>query len=456
MPGSAYGRPSNGAGDGRLAEYTFRPGCRYNHETMSRSLSILLLFCLLILTACAPAASTGTPRPSTTPTGMPEEPTATPSPEAPSSLTLWVPPFFAPDVDTQAGLLLAERVHAFEQAHVGLTIDVRVKAERGTGGLLDSLVSASAAAPASLPDLVLLDPDSVRSAAAQEILAPLDDLITAPADSDGYDYAIPVSFDNGSRVASPVGATTDVLAYRTDLYPEPPRSWDSLLEVTRTFLFPAGDPRARFTLAEYLASGTPLKDSNGNLLLDAAALSDILDFYAQAAEKGVIPSAALQYTRSDETWDEFAGNRSASAVAPLTRFLAEYDPARMAAIPQPTADGAGIALATTWSWTVVDRGPTRLKLAAELVDWLSTPSFLGQWTYALRVLPTRSAVLANWPSGSEAALVSSLVTVAYPLPDEDVRTRLGLLIDNAVKAVLEEGVAPTSAAQAAIEALQSP
>jgi ABC-type glycerol-3-phosphate transport system substrate-binding protein len=425
---------------------------------MSKRLELAIALVLtLLLAACSSAGTEGPVRTATTASSpTPAPATATATPPAPKSLTLWVSPFFAPDVETEAGLLLAERLHSFEEQHDGLSIDVRVKAERGTGGLLDSLVTANGAAPASLPDLILLDPDSARSAAIQGILAPLGEQLALPDDLAWYEYALPASTYNGILIAYPVAAFTDVLAYRTDLYSEPPRSWDLLLESPRTFLFPAGDPRARFTLAEYLASGTHLRDSNGNLVLDATTLTDILDFYSQAAETGVIPSAALDFTRSDETWDEFLANRSASALAPFTRFLAEFDPARMAAIPQPTMSGTGISLATTWSWSIVPKEPARVELAAELVDWLSTPSFLGQWTYALRVLPTRSDVLAYWPDGSEAALASSLVTSAYPLPDEDVRTRLGLLIDNAVKAVLEEGVAPTSAAQAAIEALQSP
>ncbi|MEJ2013268.1 MAG: extracellular solute-binding protein [Anaerolineales bacterium] len=424
---------------------------------MLRRLAFLLTVSALLLGSCSPGGAIATPRqPTATASPSPAPPTPSATPAEPTSLTLWVSPFFAPDVETEAGLLLAERLHSFEEAHAGLVMDVRVKSERGVGGLLDSLVTARAAAPDSLPDLIMLDTDALQSAAAQGILAPLEDLLASPESPDWYEYAAPASAYEGSLIALPVAAFSDVLAYRTDLYSSPPRTWDKLLEVPRTFLFPAADPRARFTLAEYLASGTQLRDSNGNPVLDAATLSEILDFYSQAVESGVIPASALQYARSEETWDDFLGNRSASAVAPLIRFLAEFDPSRMAAIALPTKDGQGITLATTWSWAIVDKDSARTALAGELADWLSAPAFLGQWTYALRVLPTRSEVLANWPDGSEAALASSLVTAAVPLPDEDLRTRLGLLVNNAVKAVLEDGVAPTIAAQAAIEALQSP
>jgi len=424
---------------------------------MSSRQPLLLAALALLLGACSRPGATATSQPPTaTSASTPATATATATLPRPDQLTLWVPPFSAADVETEAGLLLAERLHAFEESHSGLTIDVRVKAERGSGGLLDSLTAAAAAAPASLPDLILLDPDSTRSAAAQGILTPLEGLISPPDSLDWYEYALPVTTDDGALIAYPVAAFTDVLAYRTDLYPNPPRSWDALLEVTRTLLFPAGDLRGRFSLAEYLSTGASLRDDSGNLVLDAALFSDVLDFYARAAEQGVITPAAMQFTRSEETWDEFRANRAASAAAPLTRFLAEYDPARMGAIPQPTRDGNGIAVATTWSWSLVGEDDQRSALAAELLDWLTAPDFLGEWTLAQRVLPTRSEVLAYWPDGGEVALVSSLVTAATPLPDEDVRTRLGLVMGNAVKQVLDEGLAPTSAAQAAIEALQSP
>ena len=54
-------------------------------------------------------------------------PTGTP---APTIVTLWVPPFLAPDANTDAGALLAVRLEAFETIHPGVKLAVRTKEQR--------------------------------------------------------------------------------------------------------------------------------------------------------------------------------------------------------------------------------------------------------------------------------------------------------------------------------------
>ncbi len=425
-----------------------------------RNVFTLLLGLMLATSACQPTlspATPGTPGPAlATETSLPSEPLATATFMPPSKLTVWVAPFFVPTGEGEPGDLLTERLAGFEKQHPGVRVDIRVKAEQGEGGLLDSLISARAAAPSALPDVVLLDQDSLRSASASAILASLEPWITQSDDQGWYEFALQVARLDGRLFASPAGSLVDVLAYRVDLYSEPPRSWDLLLEAGHTMLFPAGDTRARYALADYLGRGAGLRDQNGNLALDALALSEVLSFYSQAKEAGIIQDDVRQFTRSSATWAELLANRAASAAAPLASFIQEADLDRMNAIPQPTQDGRGIALATTWSWSIVEKNPLQMELATELVTWLSEPAFLGEWTYSLGILPTTSAALATWPDGPEASLASSLVTVARSLPEESLRTRTGPLIENAVEAVLEEATAPTRAAQTAVEALQSP
>jgi ABC-type glycerol-3-phosphate transport system substrate-binding protein len=418
---------------------------------------ILLVILFLAASACQPtptsvADATAEPA-SATATDPPVTPQATATFAAPTRLTLWVAPFFAPSSE---GDLLTERLVSFEVRHPGINVEIRVKAESGEGGLLDSLISARAAAPQALPDVVLLDQDSLRNASTSAILATLEPWSSEFEEQDWYGFAQAAARLDGRLIAYPAGGLVDVLAYRVDLFSDPPRSWDQLLESGRKMLFPAGDTRARYALADYLARGGTLRDANGNPSLNALALSEVLNFYSQAMELGVIEPEVRQFTRAAETWVELQANRAASASAPLAAFIDEADLNRMNAIPQPTQDGRGVALTTTWSWSLIEKNPLQVELAAELIAWLADPAFLGEWTYALGILPTSSTALAAWPDSPEASLASSLVTVAQSLPEESLRTRTGPLIENAVEAVLEDAVAPTRAAQTAVESLQSP
>ena len=158
----------------------------------------------------------------------------------------------------------------------------------------------------------------------------------------------------------------------------------------------------------------------------------------------------------EQSWSALQDNSAASAVAPLSTYLLADNPEKFSAVPLPTQDGKGIGLASTWSWAIVTQDAERIQIVAELLAWLNAPDFLGLWTHALGMLPPTSASLAAWPEGNSAALASSLVTVTQPMPHSSLRLTIGPVLYDAVEAVLGGGEAPTTAAQAAAEALSNP
>ena len=98
-----------------------------------------------------PAASTlqGQETPGIASTPVPLATNATqPSPSVSGGVTLrvWLPAEFDPSSATPAGDLLKARLDEFATQNPGVRIDVRIKAIQGPGGLLESLVTASAAA----------------------------------------------------------------------------------------------------------------------------------------------------------------------------------------------------------------------------------------------------------------------------------------------------------------------
>ncbi|MDO9130711.1 MAG: hypothetical protein Q7U34_12675, partial [Anaerolineales bacterium] len=57
-------------------------------------------------------------------------------------IRVWLPPELDPSNGTPAGNLLKTRLDEFSAAHPGLKLEVRVKAESGPAGLLESLAAA--------------------------------------------------------------------------------------------------------------------------------------------------------------------------------------------------------------------------------------------------------------------------------------------------------------------------
>ena len=411
----------------------------------------------LTLAACSPAP---TPQPPTTtaapvvpPTLTPEPgPTATPSPLV---LRVWVAPAFAPDPQSEAGGLLQARLEAFEAAHPNVKVEIRLKDEAGPAGLLENLQAALRVAPAALPDLITLDSSDLAQAAVGAGLAALIPF-SEEADAAIFDFARQAVEVGGERYGQPFGSRADVLVFRVDSFSRAPRSWSDLLSSTPPFLFPAGDPEALTTLAEYLSLEAALTDERGEVRLDPLGLEEVLAFYGSAHNAGLLPLTVRQYESSLETWGAFHEGRASSAVAPLHVFLAEGRPTTEWAAPIPTRDGAGVCLALTWSWALVTQDPERKQLTNDLMAWLTDPTFLGPWTQALGLLPVDRATLDAWDDGTDKTLAEQLVEVARPMPTFGVRSAVGAPIRVAVDSVLSGQLTPNAAALAAAQALPAP
>ncbi len=420
--------------------------------------SLLLAVSVLGFTACSSTAvqsTTGTPSVDVEPsTRTPQLLQPTPTPKR--NLTIWLPPIFAPDPSTSAGSLLEERLIAFQQSNPGISVIVRLKEEQGPGGLLETLLAAHNVAPSVLPDVIAMDPIALRSAALKGLLIPLDALVTRPSTPEWYDHAISTTYDLGSFFGLPFASDAEVLAYKTDRYPEAPSSWSDLLASSAIFSFPAGDPSAAFSLIQYTALDGPLYDGDGMPTIDPILLNDLLTFYHSTHVSGVVPTSVFQHLSSVDTWDSLKSDQVSSATAPLSLFLTEGNFEAIAAAPLPTRTQPGVSPTENWSWAIVTADPVRQSLAAELITWLTEPEFLGPWTHALGMLPPTTSALALWPEGAEAALVSSLVSVAQPRPTAEELATFGPILHTAVEAVVLNGVPPAEAARNALERLRSP
>jgi len=420
-------------------------------------LAALATLAILGLAACSPTSATRTPDGTLVPTAGPTRAASTGGEgPSPSQLILWLTPAFSPTAGTPAGDLLAARLDGFERANPGLTIEVRVKDERGPGGLLESLASASQAAPDSLPDLAALDSVALHDAALKELIVSLGEAVDTPSVLAWYPFAAEAARTEGSLIGMPFAADAQALAYRSDAYPRPPANWTDVLDGPSPFLFPAGDPYAAFTLAQYLSLGGRLIGENGRPRLQAEILSQVLEFYDSAHRSGVLPLSARQYHDSAATWAAVRDGRAQAATAFFSTFLAEYDPTTDSLQPLPTSDGAGTCIAEVWSWALVTREPVRQDLSLRLLTWLSDPEFLGEWTQALGLLPSSTAALAVWPDGTQTAVASRLVTAAHARPTAEILATFGPAVHAAVDSVLSGEASPEVAAQAAALAIQAP
>ncbi len=395
--------------------------------------------------------------------GLPETPTlltatemVTPSAEAVPDegtvLNVWVPPQFDPNSGTPAGELFKDRLQAFEEEHPGTRIEVRIKALDGPGGLLDSLVTSSAAAPEALPDLVALSRPLLEKAALRGLVYSFDGLSTVLNQEDWYGYARDLAYLQQSTFGLPFAGDALVLVYQPQEEIEPPRTWNRVLEYPGALAFAAADPAALFTLAQYQSAGGKIQDEQGRPALDAAILSEVLNIYTNALQAGRVSDRLTQLITQEQVWNAFQEGQYTMAATWASLPLIAKD---TNAILIPTPDGISYTLATGWAWAIASPQSQNRELSAALAEYLVESDFLAHWSEAGGFLPPRAGALELWEEEMPRSLVSDLSTSAHLIPPGDIISSVGPALQQSVLQVLRQEKTPAEAAQEAVDSLET-
>jgi len=400
-----------------------------------------------------PTASTEPIAPTTS---APAQPTPTLAPAGPVKLSIWLPSSFSPISDDPAANLLQKRLEEFQSRNLDVIIETRVKAVDGPGGLLDSLTTASAAAPAALPDLVALPRHLLEAAALKGLLLPLDSLTTAMSDPDWYPYALELAHLQNNVYGFPFAGDALVQIYHTETITQPLTSWARVIKAGRPLAFAAASENCLFTLAQYQANGGPVLDEQGRPSLSAAELGEVLTFYQTLTQNGVMTEALLtQLQNDDQVWDAFMQNQAELAIIWTSRYLSNPND-QTAIAPIPSAGGKPFSLATGWVWALVGRNEEERRLAVDLAEFLTDSHFLADWSLAAGFLPTRPSSLSFWPDQAPKTTIGMIATETHLLPPTDVVSSLLAPLQQATLSIIKAQTDPVSAAQAAASSLTNP
>jgi multiple sugar transport system substrate-binding protein len=427
--------------------------------------SILFLFTVLILgcnrvqrsgetpalnstASAAITTSVITPRPTIAPVN---------TPAGPMILRLWVPPQFDPASSSPAGTQLQARLDQFTAVHPDVKIEVRVKAEEGPGGLLEALSTAGAAAPLVLPDVVALPRPLLEAAALKGLIHPFSDQPSNLDDPDWYPYARELGRLQNSTFGLPFAGNALVLVYRPGVVTQPPVNWASLLTASGPFIFPAADPMALFTLALYQSAGGPVQDENGRPVFDVNVLSQVLTFYKESAQAGLMPYTLTQYDTDMQIWTAYQTDQATMAITWISQYLLNRSTISTSrAVLLPTSNGAPFTLATGWMWALASTLPERKAIGAQLAEFLSTGDFLAEWSLAIGYLPPRASSTDAWADMGLRSLATQIGQSARSVPSADVLSSLGGPLSEAVIQVLKQQKDPLTAAQEAEDHLVNP
>jgi ABC-type glycerol-3-phosphate transport system substrate-binding protein len=368
------------------------------------------------------------------------------------SLRLWLPVSFRPDQGSPGGIVLRDRLLAFEAAHPGVRVDVRLRADSGPGGLRDMLGLAAGAAPDALPDVVALDQPSLHAAALKGLIQPLPGQVEPSLEEDWFSFALPLAAVDGRMYGLPFVGDCLVLAQREPARLDAPQ-WEQLTAWGDQLHLPLADANARLLLLNYRLAGGELPTSASTMALDVDALDRGLTWLLDLQDRGVLSATSLQLSTLDLTLMALQTRgrgavTSFSALAAATRSRSGLS-GSLPPAPGPQAS----TLVTGWAWATTVANGERAQLVTQLLAWLSDPQFTGEWAYGQGLLPTRASALAEWPQGFLTSLAGKCAQFGEAYPSEEVLVSLGPLLNRAVRQVLLEGAAPREAAEEAGAAL---
>jgi ABC-type glycerol-3-phosphate transport system substrate-binding protein len=393
----------------------------------------------------------GTPLPGTPPVPSEEEGTVT--------LVLWTSEDYVPTSETAGGTQLLEQIQAFQQDR-DVRVEVILKKRSGTGGLLDFLTTASAAAPSVLPDLITLSDADLYRAAGAGLLQPLDDLVAPALLSDQFDFATALTQLDGTTMGVLYQADLYHLVYDTTLVEEPPLSWSDLYSSTVPLVFSLAAPSDGVNdaiLIQYLALGGELTAQDGRPALDSGRLTEALDFFQKAKQVGVIPRSVLDLSDATTAWATFRIGEAGMVQVPASIYLAERAGLSNVGFgPLPLRDPGSTTVGYGWSLAIVTQDPQRQALAAALIEHLLSVENSGEWAQAAGRLPTRRAAFDFWDQDDAyVPFVRDLLTQARPAPNPNLVAIVSGPLAEALARVLSDQMTAEEAAAAAVQAVEA-
>lgn len=401
----------------------------------SRSLPAISLFILIaaaMLSSCSTPVSP-LPQPTIAPLSTPQTtisavPPGSPSETKPAThLVIWVPDQLLERNSPLLLELIQRQTELFVNKHPDISVDVRIKNSKGPSILLDTLQNTSLAAPASLPDLILVDREEMEVAALKGLLIPFDGATDILAANDWMESTRQLATIQGSTFGIPIAS--DALVY---LSPASEKKTLPPLTEGKPILCYLNDPKAFLPLSLYLAAGGSLVDEMGNPTLDRAAFLSDIQQIKKAQDTGALPSWVMDITGPTDInryYTSGRGNRLAVWYAETAEsILSESEISEFT-----DAAGNPATLVRGWFWAMTQPDSSRRKVTVELAETLAEESFLAEFQQTARLLPVRQSpkVLENPALVSQAKIVAN----GRPIPDGLFLVTLSPIFQDAIRQI---------------------
>lgn len=389
----------------------------------------------------------------TTPVFEIPEPTAQPK----TRLIIWLPPEIASRTEAGA-VVFSDQLLAFNNAYPELEISVEQKPVGGQGGSLNYLRTGKGIAPTILPDLIAIPVSQITAVSDEGLIFPLEDVIDTTTLDELYPVAKNWANHSGHTFAYPFAITElPQLEYSSTITQTTPVQWQTFITNTnRTFVLPAtGSAGAKLALQFYLEAGGALENEAGQDALELEPLILALKQFADGRQTGFIRQQSSNITTVDEARLLVQNGTADYALSASDEYLKgrteEIFPG-FAAIPG--LDDSPTPLVRGWAWAITTSDPAERAAAAALINTLTTPENLGNWSLNSEVLPANPIAFDQWPTNDTyVTFAHEELARAASMPKAD-NSALMKTLGNAVFDVISLSKTPEAAAAEAVASLQ--
>jgi maltose-binding protein MalE len=403
-------------------------------------------------TTATPPAVTGTPPPATA-TAIP---TIEATPEEVDSLILWLPDAFVAASSEDTSEMLNAQIAEFA-ATDEIGIEIRRKRLREAGGIMPTLRTARNVAPGVLPDLTLIQREDLVAAVNEGLIQPMESIVPSVIVGDLYPSALDLGQVNGTLYALPYMLDVQHMVYHPDVTPLSNSRFATVASAELPLLFPAQRSSGlnTFFLMQYVAAGGRL-DGSGDVVMDEAILTDLLQAYEAGVDDGWIQPSLLNYTRPQEYLGLLsAGDYQAALVTtPMYLDLLVTDTgAQFGAVP--TLNGQPVTALNGWMWVMTTTNPNRQKHVSSFLSWMMDTERQGDYAQTLRLVPSQRTATRRSYDEAYTLFLAEMLNNAVIAPGDVASGVNARAIQTAFSAVINDEQTTTQAVRDALSQLNN-
>jgi ABC-type glycerol-3-phosphate transport system substrate-binding protein len=250
------------------------------------------------------------------------------------------------------------------------------------------------------------------------------------------------------------------MVYNTLVFTATPILWTDVLSSNTKYLFPAKGINGLvndITLSQYFSAGGEFLDDQSAPKIDDAVLRNVLDFYQQAVQNGIIDASILEASTTEELWPVYLEAKGGMAQISVHQYLTDREllnNSAFAAVPVQNEENTPVAITHSWVLVLVTDDPGRQKAALNLIEWFLSSNNNATWNELHKSIPTRDTAYQQLAGDDPYwVFLTEQLNTARPQPGFTGYDQIGRIIQQAIQQVISGEATPEEATATAMDAL---